>query len=186
MVEDQKHRLCGYLMDPLGSVPHVLFSLLPSSSELSDLDQAAPPTMLKISLRGSQHPLQCTHWATLADLKANMSQSSPSPSSSYPIEAYINGDFIEQGCMRDFSMVEADGGREAGEFPSPDACLSLPLLHVCTMPWPCLGHHVILGQGLLHSMPLGCLFSTLGVQLSRFSPSQCFGKSWCSCASVIS
>lgn len=37
--------------------------------------------------------------------------------------------------MRDFSMVEADegAGTEAGEFPSPDACLSLPLLHTCTM-----------------------------------------------------
>lgn len=81
-----------------------------------------------------QLPVQCTHSSISADLRANMSQSSPSPSSFSPIEAYTNGDFTEQGCMKDFSMVEADEGREAGEFPSPYACLSLPLLHICTMP----------------------------------------------------
>lgn len=63
-------------------------------------------------------------------------------------------------------MVEADKGTEAGGFPSPDVCLSLPLLHMCTTPWLCLGHHVSLSPYLLHLMPLGCFLSTLGAACS--------------------
>lgn len=134
--------------DPLGSAPPC--APLPPSISLQGLrpcfsSYCAQTFLPEGVLTVSSSPTQDTHPAISAELWANLSKFFPSPSSSSPVEASVNGDLIGQGCMRDFSMVEADEGTEAGEFPSPAACLSLPLLHTCTIPWPCLGHHVSLG-----------------------------------------
>lgn len=156
---------------------HMLLSFPLSPSKVSDLDHTSPPTMPKPSSPSLKESSLSPHLplsAPTQPFQLSLEQICLNPSLLLPLPLLLKPmsmGFTRQGCTRDFSMVEADEGPEAGEFLSPDACLSLPLLYTGTMPWPCLGHHVSLGPEILHPMPLGCFSSTLGVQLDNFAPS---------------